>query len=114
MSATMKPYSRFRSCFETTDDDGVLFTVDDTPYPYAALPDNTTYQVTAGEMWWDIANKVFQPLEYAIRLWWVIMDFQPEPYLDPTVPPTAGTLLVIPSVRTVTTKILSPDRRRYA
>lgn len=109
----MKPWSRFRNCFETTDENGALFTVDDTPYPYVDLADNTTYQVKDGEMWWNIADKVFAPLEYAIRLWWVIMDFQPEPYLDATVPPPVGTLLVIPSVRTVTTKILSPNRRRY-
>ena len=111
--ADIKTYSRFRNCFETVDANGALFTVDDTPYPYENLPDNTTHQVRSGDTWWTIADKVFAPLEYSFHLWWIIMDFQPEPYLDPTVPPSAGTVLVIPSVRTVTTKILSPERRRY-
>lgn len=111
--ADIKAYSRFKSCFETFDEDGVLFTVDDTPYPFEDLSDNTTHEVKGGDTWWSIADKAFEPLEYSFRLWWVIMDFQPEPYLDPTVMPSAGTVLVIPSVRTVTTKILSPERRRY-
>lgn len=114
MAENVKTYSRFRSCFETTDDDGVLFTVDDTPFSYTDLADNSTYEVKAGDTWWSIADEVFAPLDYSFQLWWVIMDFQPEPYLDPTVMPTAGTVLYIPSVKTVTSKILSPERRRYS
>ena len=111
--AEIKAYSRFRNCFETVDENGAMFTVDDTPYAYVDLSDNTTYEVNSGDTWWTIADKVFAPLDYSFRLWWVIMDFQPTPYLDPTVMPPVGTVLYIPSVRTVTTKVLSPERRRY-
>jgi hypothetical protein len=107
-------YSRFRSCFETVDDAGVLYTVDDTPFAYQALADNGTYQVKGGETWPEIADAVYAALPYGWHLWWVIMDFQPTPYLDPTVPPTAGTVLVYPSAAVVQAKILSAARRRLA
>ncbi len=110
----LKPYSRFRNCYETVDEDGVLFTVDDTPFPYVDLPDNGTYEVKGGETWAEIADAVYAALPYGWHLWWVIMDFQPTPYLDPTVSPPAGTKLVYPSAATVQAKILSPERRRYA
>lgn len=112
MVDALKPYSRYRHSVETVDENGVLYTMDDTPFPYVALPDNGTYQVRGGEQWHEIADKVFDPLPYAVHLWWVLMDFQPVPLLDPTVPPAAGTLLVHPSVQTVLAKILNPDRRR--
>jgi hypothetical protein len=108
----MQTYSRFRNCFETTDDDGALFTVDDTPFPYVDLADNGTYEVRAGDQWWDIARAVFHPLPYAQHLYWLLMDFQPVPYLDPTVPPSAGTNLVVPSLATIRSKVLDPARRR--
>jgi hypothetical protein len=109
----MPTYSRYRNSFETVDADGALFTVDDTPFPYVNLPDNSTHEVRAGESWFDIARTVFASLPYGQHLFGVLMDFQPTPYLDPTVPPPVGTVLYVPSVRTVLAKIITPARRRF-
>lgn len=117
--------TRYRFVFEEEAADGQHYLTECEPFAYEDLPDNTLREVHDGDTWHSIAGEVFKALArtpesrlFSERLkpsglFWILMDFQPEPYLDPTVPPPPGNI-VIPSVRTVIEKLRSPDRRRYS
>jgi len=118
--------SRFRNSYETIDDDGLTFVAEADPFEYEDLPDNAVHQVAEGETWHSIAGDRFAALlrqpeaaRFSQRLkpsglFWIIMDFQPVPYLDPYTPPAPGTELFVPSVRTVIERIFDSDRQRLA
>lgn len=105
-------YSRYSFCSGWRDDDGRLFLDDRKPYGYVAFADNTMHVVKQGETLWSIAGQHFRPHPRAAGLWWVIADFQPNPIHDPTIQLVAGSMLILPSLRTVLEEILSESRRQ--
>ena len=110
-----KTYSRFRWSFEQQDEDGVLFVTDDEPLLYMDLPNNTFYEVREGDTWQSIAaEKLNLTGRENAQCYTIIMDYQPEPYLDATVMPPPGTKLVIPHSTTVENYLRSPSRRRLS
>lgn len=106
--------SRYRNSYESVDPDGYHYLAEYEPYGFEDLTDSTTYEVREGDHWQGIAGAKFAPLARAHRLFFVIMDFQPDPPLDPSVPPEPGTVIVVPSRHTARTKALASDRRRLA
>lgn len=92
-------------------DPNVLLLTDREPYRYRPLSDNVTHVVREGESLMTLAGKYFQPLARPAGLYWVIADFQPDPILDPTIALVPGTVLVVPSLRTVTEQVFSEQRR---
>jgi hypothetical protein len=103
--------SRFTFCNAWFDDAGRVFLDDRVPYGYRAFSDNTIHIVTEGETIWSIAGQHFQPTPRAAGLWWAIADFQPNPIHDPTIALVPGSMLVLPSLRTVLEEVLGEARR---
>ncbi len=81
------------------------------PFTFREFPDNRQHSVVAGETLWTIAGRYFKEVPRPSGLWWVIADFQPEPIHDPTLRLAVGSVLVIPSVRTVLESVFSENRR---
>lgn len=106
-------WSRHRFCRAEPDPvTGDLALTERVPYRYRELPDNETYVVGDGDTLGGIAGRKYLGLGRAGGLWWVIADFQPAPIIDPTLRLQPGTVLVLPSRRTVEESILSDLRRR--
>ena len=81
------------------------------PFRYLDRPDNRVHVVRSGDTLWNLARRYFSPLARlplysSSMLYWVIMDFQPTPILDPTRRLADGSTLVIPSVATVVDRVL--------
>lgn len=102
--------SRYSFCKGWTDPEGRLYLDDRKPYGYRAFSDNSMHVVKQEETLYSIAGKHFRPFERAAGLWWVIADFQPNPIHDPTIQLVPGSVLILPSLRTVLEEILSEDR----
>lgn len=103
--------SRFTFSQQWFDELGQVFLDDRKPYGYRAFSDNTLHTVTTGETVFSIAGSHFRPLPRAAGLWWVIADFQPNPIHDPTIKLIEGSVLVLPSQRTVIEEIFAEGRR---
>jgi nucleoid-associated protein YgaU len=84
------------------------------PYLFKAFSDNRQHTVQEGDTLWTLAARYLSPIEGAANLWWIIADFQPDPIHDPTIALTPGSVLVIPSVRTVIESVFSENRRLEA
>lgn len=69
--------------------------------PRTAWPDNRAHTVKDGDTLWMLAWQYFGNAEY----WWVIADFND--IKDPWAPLEPGTVLVIPSERTLREEILA-------
>lgn len=104
-------WSRYAYTQGALEADGTLQLSEYEPFRYVDLSDNRQYTVRAGDTYFHIAGQFFNGLPRPAGLWWVICDFQPQPVVDPTVPPAVGTVLIIPSVRTVQEQIFNETRR---
>ncbi len=107
-------YSRLRFCTAYIDPvDGHRSLSEPEPYVFRELSDTIMHVVVEGDTFWKLAGRYYDAFPDPSLLWWVIADFQPAPgqIFDPTLTLAPGTLLYIPSVRTVHEQILS-DRRR--
>jgi hypothetical protein len=103
--------SRYKHCTATRDDIGQLFLDDREPYRYQDLPDNKIYIVKSGDTLQSIAwMQFFGMNDFPVGLWWVIGDFQPIPIHDPTLLLEAGSILYIPSPKTIRDNILGQSR----
>lgn len=93
------------------DAEGRTFLTDRIPYGFRALPDNRVHIVSEGDTLFTLAGRYFQPLTRPAGYWWAIADFQPHPIHDPTIALVAGSVIVVPSVRTLVEFILNERRR---
>lgn len=109
----MPPRDRSRFMFSTAsmDDVGALVLTDYEPFRFVARSDNRQHIVQGGDTLWTLAAKYFAPVPRPAGLWWVIADFQPAPILDPTLKLQEGTVLTIPSLRTLQEDVFSDKRR---
>lgn len=82
------------------------------PFRFAELSDNRTHLLRAGDTLQSLAGRYLRGFIRPSGLWWIIADFQPQPIHDPTVLPPVGSLIFIPSRRTVEERILNESRRR--
>ena len=95
----------------TDEDDERLFLTDRDLFAFRQLNDNRSHVVVAGDTLFSLAGKYFRGLPRPAGLWWVIADYQPQPYHDPTIELPVGAVLVIPSPRTVEQLVFSETRR---
>lgn len=110
----MPPFTRSRHAFTEAvkDSQGRLRLTDREPFRYADnLPGTVAHRVVLGDTLWSLADKHYHPLPDASQLWWILADFQPEPILDPTVALTPGSILFIPSLAVVQSRVFSETRR---
>ncbi len=112
----MPPRLRSRHSFtlgvkdDATPDD--LELTEREPYTFRSFSDNRQHTVEQGDTLWTLAARYFAPLDSAANLWWVIADFQPDPIHDPTLALAVGSVLVVPSVRTLIENVFSENRAR--
>jgi nucleoid-associated protein YgaU len=79
------------------------------PFLFEERPDNTLHRVISGDTLENLAEQFYNNA----LLFWVIADFQPEPLLDPSEDLETGSILVLPSVEYVNSKVLgSPEGAR--
>ena len=103
--------SRHTFTLGVTDEDDRLTLTDRVPFRFVERADTRQHRVGEGDTLQTLAGRYLAPLPNACRLWWVIADFQPEPIHDPTIAVAPGTVLHIPSVRTVLEEVFSEERR---
>jgi len=103
--------SRYPFSTAVADEDGDLVLHGGDPFRYRKFADNVEHVVREGDTLWTLAARYFRGIDRPAGLWWVIADFQPEPIHDPTLALEPGTVLVVPSVRTVLEEIFSEKRR---
>lgn len=103
--------SRYTFSLGVNDSLGNLYLTDREPFGFQDRPDNVQHVVLAGESLYTLAGRYFNSIPRAAGLWWVIADFQPDPILDPTIQLTEGSLLVVPSLRTVLEEVFAETRR---
>jgi hypothetical protein len=103
--------SRHTFCLGWFDELGRLYLDDRVPYGYRAFADNSIHVVQEGETIWSISGQHFRPHPRAAGLWWAVADFQPNPIHDPTIQLVPGSVLVLPSLRTVLEEVLGEHRR---
>jgi hypothetical protein len=102
----------FSSAYLDTDGE-TLFLGERVPFLYRELGDNRRIPIRQGDTWFSLASFYFRPIPRAAGFWWVITDFQPDgPIVDPTIPPTPGTEVIVPSVETLTSQVFDESRRR--
>lgn len=112
----MPPRERSRHLFtEGTrlDDLGEdeLFLTEREPYTFQQLTDNQVKVVQSGDTLYTLAGRYFRGLPRPAGLWWAVADFQPQTIHDPTIALPVGSVVVIPSQRTIEEKIFNEDRR---
>jgi hypothetical protein len=92
------PISRWSNAEVMSDDAGRVVVGEREPMSFRERADNRTHTVLPGDTLSALAGAHFAPLPRACGYWWAIAEYQPEPIVDPTVPLTAGRVLVVPSV----------------
>lgn len=108
------PYSRYTLCSAVQLDNGRLYMLDREPIRFQNRTDNIRVVVAAGDTWETLAEQYLDGPANPASLWWIIADFQPEPVIDPTVPPTPGSVVYIPDPRFVMSEYFSDKRRDEA
>ena len=93
------------------DSGGRMFLTDRIPFRFHALPDNLVHVVSEGDTLWSLAGRYFQGVERPAGFWWAIADYQPNPIFDPTIALVAGSVIIVPSLRTLNELILGEARR---
>jgi hypothetical protein len=108
----MPPQSLSRHLLSKTlrDEQGRLFLDERRRYRYRELPDNRYHKVREGDTVFMLAARYFAGVDRPAGLFWVIADFQPTPVHDVSVPLRIGSVIAIPSLRTVLEEILNPGR----
>ena len=109
----MFAWSRYRYCTVYEDTEGRQFLDEREPFRYSDEPDNIYHQVRDGDTWWGLAHRYFDGIPRSCGLWWLLCEFQPQPVIDPTIVPVAGSVIVVPSMRLVRTKVFSEGRKQY-
>lgn len=109
-----RKYSRNSYCAGFRDSEGSRYLTDRERYLFRHLADTRLHVVQDGDDLFRLAGRYFSPLPRACGLWWIIADFQPQPIHDPTLALAPGTVLQIPSIRTVVEDIFNGRRIREA
>jgi hypothetical protein len=103
----------FAGAIRETGDERVHLT-DRVRFGYKQYTDNVLHTVVEGDDLFRLAGYYYASIPRGCGLWWVIADFQPEPIHDPTIALLPGTILVVPSVRTVIERVFARERVREA
>ena len=108
-------FSRYMYVSQIFDEDlEKSFLTDREPFRFQDFADNEVYQVLEGDTLWNLAADRYEGFERPSRFFWVIADFQPDPILDPTLKLAVGSILFIPSKRTLEEEIFNQRRQAEA
>lgn len=105
-----RQFSRHSFSRAVTDVTGAIVLTDPVPFRFVARPDNRLVTVHGGDTVFSIAAREFRGYPRPDGLWWIIADFQPDPIHDPTLRIEDGSILVIPSNRTIEEEIFAQSR----
>lgn len=103
--------STYRFCSVVTDSDGIEFFTDPVPFVYRELPDTILHQAHEGDDYESIAARYYSGVPNKAQLWRIIAEFQPMIPLDASVGPTPGSVVYVPSRRTLFEDVFSERRR---
>jgi hypothetical protein len=106
-----REFSRFTFTNGVTDASGRMILEDREPFRYVKRDDNVQHVVRTGDTLFSLAARYFKGFDRPDGLWWIIADFQPQPILDPTLLLVEGSVVIVPSVRTVHEDVFSEKRR---
>jgi hypothetical protein len=107
-----REFSRYLFCWGIKDPvTGKVGLSDREPFPFQDFDDNRYYTVGTGDTLFNIAERAFPSFARSSGLYWIIADFQQPPITDATLSLKAGTMLMIPSERTVRELIFDEKRR---
>lgn len=109
----MFPFSRYAYCLQLEDAAGIKYLDEREPFAFREETDNRYYRTVDGDTWYGMAHTFFDGIPRACGLWWVLCDFQPERVIDPTLRIEPNTLIVVPSIRLIRTKLFTNDQRRF-
>jgi hypothetical protein len=107
------PLSRHRFTRGIRDSTGVLVLTPPIPFRFVVRTDTIVHEVAEGDSLFTLAGRYYTAIDpaRACGLWWVIADFQPEPIHDTTCRLAVGSIIYVPSVRTVLEEIFNEARR---
>lgn len=103
--------STFRFCSVLTDEDARQYLTDPVPYEYREFSDTIRHVARDGDTYENISARYYAGIPGKAQLWRIIAEFQPVIPLDATVPPKPGTIVYVPSRRTLFEEIFSENRR---
>lgn len=104
---TVHQGSRYTGVTARTDAGGRRFLTERIPFRFQARVDNILHHVTQQDTLYSLAGRYYRALERPSGYWWAIADFQPNPIRDPTIQLVPSSVIIVPSLRTLT-EILSP------
>lgn len=87
----------YRHALAKTLDDGTIITALPERLPFEDRNDTILHIANGRERLWDLAQRYYPNRTFNWDLWDVIMQFQPEPITDPSVPLPSGKEVFIPS-----------------
>ncbi len=104
-------FSRYSFSFAQEDSLGRLLLSRRDAIRFERREDNRNHLVNEGDTLFNLASRFFKGFTTRpAGLWWIISDFQPTPIHDPTIRLSAGSVIVIPSVRYVIEVVLDEGR----
>ncbi len=96
------------STLYTEFDTGDIMLTDPNPIGFIAFEDNIPHTVAEGDTLWGLADTYFPHYDRACGLWKAIADFNS--IYDPSLDLEVGTVLYVPSERTLSDTFFSNDR----
>ena len=106
--------SRYVNQEAITDPDGFLVLPEREPFRFRAADDNVYHRVGEGELLQDIAEKYYEHIsDRACGLYWVLMDYQDPPIVDPTLALRPNSVIIVPGPLVVLSEILGAERTVY-
>ena len=98
MTVIVVDESRYQHTETWSDSDGRLLTTDRNPVRFRERDDNIIHVAAEGDSWFSLAQLYYDDIsDRACGLFWVIMDYQPTPVIDPTLAIRPRTQVVVPS-----------------
>jgi hypothetical protein len=104
--------SRYQFSEIHTDSAGRRFFGPRPRFTYRDLPDNQRHIVKGAERLWHLSQIYWPELPKNGTYYWIIADFQPEPILDAFKDLVMGSVIIVPSLRTVEGMIFNSARAR--
>jgi len=102
--------SRHSGTEARVDADGRRYLTPREPVGYLGRSDDVRHVVQQGDTLWNLAHRYFAGVDARpAGYWWAIADYQPHPIHDPTIQLVPGSVVVIPSLRTLTADILGGE-----